>query len=289
MTRSTNCAPAVIRIDAPTDATVSMHRDWLLIELRTDWYTGSAEYVAGSLLAADYDEFLAGTAQLQIVFEPDAHTSLNHYAWTREKLVVVTLVDVASRVEVVTPGSWQAERVPGIPENTNTVIVNVDEFGDEMFLDSSGFDTPSRLLYGTAGCELEEIEAGSSFFDAADLEVTQQFATSDDGTAIPYFVVSHRHLEAPGPTLLGGYGGFEVARTPGYDGVLGRLWLARGGTMDGQHPWRRRVRAGMAYPGDARRKTPRRRGLRRCGKGSGSPRDHDRRTLGRRAEATAAC
>ena len=144
-------AGELIRIDTPTDATVSVHRDWLLIELRTDWYTGSAEYVAGSLLAAEYDEFLAGTAQLQIVFEPDAHTSLNHYAWTRDKLVMVTLVDVASRVEIVTPGSWQAERVPGIPENTNTVIVNVDEFGDEIFLDSSGFDTPSRLLYGTAG------------------------------------------------------------------------------------------------------------------------------------------
>ncbi len=43
-------------------------------------------------------------------------------------------------------------------------------------------------------------------------------------------MVGHRHPDAPGPTLLGGYGGFEVARTPGYDGVLGRLWLARGGT-----------------------------------------------------------
>jgi prolyl oligopeptidase len=223
-------AGELIRIDTPTDATISMHRDWLLIELRTDWYTGSAEYVAGSLLAADYDEFLAGTAQLQIVFEPDAHTSLNHYAWTRDKLVMVTLVDVASRVEIVAPGSWRAERVPGIPENTNTVIVNVDEFGDEILLDSSGFDTPSRLLYGTAGGELEQIKRAPSFFDAADLEVTQHFANSDDGTAIPYFVVSHRHVQAPGPTLLGGYGGFEVARTPGYDGVLGRLWLARGGT-----------------------------------------------------------
>ena len=36
--------------------------------------------------------------------------------------------------------------------------------------------------------------------------------------------------DLPRPTLLGGYGGFEVARTPGYDGVLGRLWLSRGGT-----------------------------------------------------------
>ena len=220
----------LIRIDAPTDATVSVHHDWLLIELRTDWYTASAEYVAGSLLAANYDEFLAGTAELQVVFEPDKHTCLNHYGWTKDKLVVVTLADVASRVEVLTPGPWRAEPVPGIPESTNTAIVTTDEYSDEVFLDSSGFDTPSRLLYGTAGGELAEIKRAPSFFDAADLVVAQHFATSDDGTAIPYFVVRHKYVEAPGPTLLGGYGGFEVARTPGYDGVLGRLWLSRGGT-----------------------------------------------------------
>ncbi len=220
----------LIRIDAPTDATVSAHRDWLLIELRTDWYTGGAHYLAGSLLAANYDEFLAGTAQLQVVFEPDEHTCLNHYAWTRDKLVVVTLADVASRVEIFTPGSWQAEPVLGLPENTNTVIAAADDYSDEVFLDSSGFDTPSRLLYGRAGETFAEIKRAPSFFDAADLVVSQHFATSDDGTAIPYYVVAHRHVEAAGPTLLGGYGGFEVARTPAYDGVLGRLWLARGGT-----------------------------------------------------------
>ncbi len=117
-----------------------------------------------------------------------------------------------------------------MPANTNTVIVTADDLGDEIFLDSSGFDTPSRLLYGTAEGDLTEIKRAPSFFDAADLVVTQHFARSDDGTAIPYFVVGHRHVQAPGPTLLGGYGGFEVARTPGYDGVLGRLWLSRGGT-----------------------------------------------------------
>ena len=165
-----------------------------------------------------------------MVFQPDEHTCLNHYAWTRDKLIMVTLADVASRVEVVTPGTWQTSPVPGLPDNTNTVIVTADDLGDEIFVDSSGFDTPSRLMYGAAGGELAEIKRAPSFFDAADLVVRQHFATSDDGTAIPYFVVAHRHVEAPGPTLLGGYGGFEVARTPGYDGVLGRLWLSRGGT-----------------------------------------------------------
>jgi prolyl oligopeptidase len=221
----------LIRIDAPTDASISVHRQWLLIELRTDWITGSASYTAGSLLAADYDEFLSGTAQLRVVFEPDAHTSLLHYAWTRDRLVVVTLADVASRVEIVTPGTWQRRPVTDVPPNTNTVIVAADDTGDEIFLDSSGFTAPSRLLHGAVEGPLEEIKSAPAFFDADGMTVAQHFATSKDGTLIPYFVVRPRDATGPGPTLLGGYGGFEVARTPGYDGVLGRLWLARGGTF----------------------------------------------------------
>lgn len=230
----------LLRIATPTDASISVHRGWLLIELRTDWQRGDTVYAAGSLLVADYDQFISGTAQLQTVFEPDEHTCLNHYAWTRDKLVVVTLADVASRVDVVTPGSWTAHAEPspqvprypepGAPENTNTVIVAADDRGDEIFLDSSGFDTPSRLLWGNAGGGLTEIKRAPSFFDAADIAVSQHFATSDDGTKVPYFVVGHRHTRASGPTLLSGYGGFEVAQTPSYGGVLGRLWLSRGGT-----------------------------------------------------------
>lgn len=221
----------LIRIDAPTDASVSIHREWILIELRTDWYFRDAVYTAGSLLAANYDEFLAGTAELRVVFEPDEHTALNHYAWTRDRLLIVTLADVASRVEIATPGAWRREPVPGIPAATNTVVVTADDTGDEFFLDSSGFVTPSRLLRGAGDGQPGPIKTAPAFFDAEHLSVAQHFATSDDGTSIPYFVVRPGKTDGPGPTLLSGYGGFEVARTPGYDGVLGRLWLARGGTF----------------------------------------------------------
>ena len=218
----------LVRIDAPTDATVSVHRDWLLIELRTDWHTGTADYSAGSLLAADYEQFLSGTAELSVVFEPDEHTCLHQYAWTRDRLVMVTLADVASRVEVVTPGSWTRSPMSGIESSTNTVVVAIDDTGDEVFLDSSGFLTPSTLLHGPVDGELTAIKRAPAFFDATGLAVAQHFATSDDGTKVPYFVVGK--TDSAGPTLLGGYGGFEVAQTPGYGGVLGRLWLSRGGT-----------------------------------------------------------
>ncbi|HEX7322050.1 MAG TPA: prolyl oligopeptidase family serine peptidase [Mycobacterium sp.] len=247
-------AGELIRIDAPTDAAVSIHRQWLLIELRTDWITPGGSYTAGSLLAADYDEFLSGTAALAVVFDPDEHTALYHYAWTRDRLVIVTLSDVASLVEIVTPpdcddpspaserypqrpasprlrssrGDWRRQPVTDVPPNTNTVIAGADDTGNELFLDSSGFDAPSRLLHGAAGGPLTELKSAPAFFDAEGLRVTQHFVASKDATSIPYFVV--RPDDATGPTLLSGYGGFEVARTPGYDGVLGRLWLARGGT-----------------------------------------------------------
>ena len=221
----------LISIDVPTDASsLSIHREWLLIDLRTDWSVGANTYRAGSLLAANYDEFIAGTRELQVIFEPDEHTCLHQYAWTRDRLLLVTLADVASRVEIVSPGTWRREPISGIPPATNTVIVAADDTGDEFFLDSSGFDTPSRLLRGTDAGPLEQIKSAPAFFDAETLDVRQYFATSEDGTSIPYFVVRSRDASGPGPTLLGGYGGFETSLTPGYSGVLGRLWLARGGT-----------------------------------------------------------
>ena len=220
----------LVRIDAPTDASVSIHRDWLLIELRTDWHTGTADFSAGSLLAADYEQFLGGTAELTVVFEPDERSCLHQYAWTRDRLVMVSLTDVTSRVEIVTPGSWTREPVAGLEPSSNTVIAAADDTGDEIFLDSSGFLTPSTLLHGTAGGTLTAIKQAPAFFDASDLAVAQHFAVSDDGTRIPYFVVGQQNSRTAAPTLLGGYGGFEVSQTPGYAGVLGRLWLSRGGT-----------------------------------------------------------
>src|SRR5690606_16166200 len=56
-------------------------------------------------------------------------------------------------------------------------------------------------------------------------------ATSKDGTKVPYFVVRPKDLKLDGntPTLLYGYGGFEVSLTPAYSGADGKGWLEKGG------------------------------------------------------------
>ncbi|MCV7192521.1 prolyl oligopeptidase family serine peptidase [Mycolicibacterium brumae] len=221
----------LIRIDVPTDASISLHRNWLLIRPRTEWLIGEHSYPAGSLLAADYDEFVSGAVDhLDVVFTPDEHTFLDSFAWTKDRLVLVTLCDVTSRVQIVTPGTWERRDVDGLEPNTTTVVVAADTLGDEIFLDSSGFDRSSRLLCGSVHGELSQVKSAPEMFDAAGLSVAQHFATSADGTRIPYFVVGHRDSSGPGKALLGGYGGFEHSSLPGYGGVLGRLWLSRGGT-----------------------------------------------------------
>ena len=222
-----------IRIDAPTDATLSIHREWLLIELRSDWFTATR---ASTGPARCWRPTMTNSSPAQrncsVVFEPDEHTCLHHYAWTRDRLVVVTLADVASRVEVVTPGDWRAEPVTGLPEDTNTVIVAADHAGDEVFLDSSGFDRPSRLLRGTAGGELERDQVGAAVLRRRRPHGRTAFRDSPrTARQIPYFVVGHtRDQPVPAPRCWAATADSRSSRTPGYDGVLGRLWLARGGT-----------------------------------------------------------
>ncbi|MGC7299581.1 S9 family peptidase, partial [Mycobacteroides abscessus subsp. massiliense] len=98
---------------------------------------------------------------------------------------VAILRDVASEILVFTPGSWRSEPLPGVPDNATTQIVAIDDLGDEIFLDTSGFTQPSTLLrgeVGPAGASVSPIKTAPSFFDDAAFEVAQHFARSDDGT-----------------------------------------------------------------------------------------------------------
>ena len=109
--------------------------------------------------------------------------------------------------------------------------------GDDYWLVASGFLTPTTLLRGTIGTgePAALVRQAPSFFSEDGYEVQQHFAVSDDGTKVPYFQVSPRHMVLDGgnPTVLSGYGGFEVSRTPAYSGTVGRTWLERRAVLDG--------------------------------------------------------
>jgi prolyl oligopeptidase len=109
-----------------------------------------------------------------------------------------------------------------------------EEHTDEFLLTATDYITPTTLSYGVIGASQpppQVLKSSPSFFNSEGLEVTQHFATSEDGTRIPYFMVARKDLKLDGdnPTLLYGYGGFEVSLTPQYNAMCGRAWASQGG------------------------------------------------------------
>ncbi|WP_459548271.1 prolyl oligopeptidase family serine peptidase [Nocardia sp. X0981] len=226
---------SLTQLETPSDADESWYKDWLLVRLKSAWAVGGRTYPAGALLATNFPAFLDGERRFEVLFEPDAHTSLHSYGWTENHLLLVTLEDVQTKLYVLTPGEegWRTEPLADAPAMATTNVMNLDplEGGDDFMLMTSGFTTPTTLLAGSVGAAVTEWKQEPAFFDASGIETEQFFARSDDGTMIPYFVIRHRdHREGPAPTVMSGYGGFEVSRTPAYSGASGMGWLERGGT-----------------------------------------------------------
>lgn len=223
-------ADGLTHIEVPDDATIDVHRQWLVVRPRSDWEVGGHTYPAGSLIAADFEEFLTGSRDFTVLFAPDAHTSLESWSWTRHHLMLTTLRDVSSHVEVLTPDDgWSRADLGAAPALSTVAVSGADpEESDDYWMIVTGFLTPSTLHLGTVGGSVDQLKSAPEFFDAAGMTVEQHFATSKDGTRVPYFQVSPAGSSGA-PTLLSGYGGFENSRVPTYSGVIGRAWLARGG------------------------------------------------------------
>jgi prolyl oligopeptidase len=222
------------RIDVPEDAMPAVNFEWLTVELRSAWTVGGRTYPAGALVAARFDDFMRGSPDLQVLFEPTQTTSLAGYSWTRHHLILNVLDDVKNSLTVLTPGpdGWKRQPLGGAPPfaTVSASAIEPDESND-YFMTVSGFLTPSSLYYGRIGQQPEKLKQLPAFFDASGLEVSQHFAVSKDGTRVPYFQVSPKGLALDGarPTLLYGYGGFEVSMTPSYTASVGRGWLSQGG------------------------------------------------------------
>ncbi|MFV0254318.1 MAG: prolyl oligopeptidase family serine peptidase [Beutenbergiaceae bacterium] len=231
---------ALTLIDTPGSAEEELHREWLTIQLREDWEVEQVTYPAGALLGIRLDDFLAGDRGFTVLYRPTPTSSLVGATWTRNHLVLNVLQNVTTRLQVLTPqpdGTFTSTTVSGLPEVGTVAVLAVDsQESDEVWLTTTGFLTPTTVSLasidsdGTLG-DVEPLKSMPAFFDAHGLQASQHFVSSDDGTRVPYFLVCRADLAFDGtaPTLLYGYGGFEISLTPSYAAGLGSSWLERGG------------------------------------------------------------
>ncbi|NHU85880.1 S9 family peptidase [Kocuria sp. JC486] len=228
-----------VPVEVPESVEVDIHKQWVLFRPQEAWELEGRTFAPGTLLAAEFDRYQAGDRDLHVVFEPDPHVSLQGWSWTADRLVLQLLHDVSSEVRVVEPGTWTSRPLATALAHHSTSVWAVDDEdprdGNDIWVSTSGFLRPTTIMRGTLGADPtrdeapREVKRAPSFFDAYGLRVEQHWATSADGTRVPYYQVGPAELPLDGrnPVLLSGYGGFEVSRTPAYSGVTGRSWLTR--------------------------------------------------------------
>lgn len=226
----------LVKLDLPAQASLGFFGQQMLVSLRQPWATGGTTYPAGSLLAADFEAFLhQGKRDFKLLFTPNDSTSLETYAVTQHCVLVTSLDNVKSKLvewRLGADGQW-TQRTVALPTLGAVSAHAVDEqASDTYWLSYSDYLTPSVYLLARAGSDQRALlKSTPAFFDATPYETLQHLATSKDGTQVPYFVVKRKDLALDGanPTLLYGYGGFEISLTPAYSGGLGQAWLDKGG------------------------------------------------------------
>ena len=207
----------------------------LIVTVQEDW----ASFEQGALLALDLDSLLKkpdeSEAAVELIMQPGAKQTIDAVSHTRDRVVVQMLDDVKGAVEVYARkrGKWAGARLK-LPAGSSLVVRAAQKSKSMMFVTSDSFLEPTKLWWADAKtAKVGRVAALPARFKTAAHIVEQDWATSEDGTKNPYFLVRPKKMKANGstPTLLYGYGGFQLSKPPVYLPEMGKLWLERGGAF----------------------------------------------------------
>ncbi len=225
---------ALTRLDVPLDANVSYRLGMLWVQLKSPWMVGGKTYSQGALIATDFERFIKGERSFELLFEPTERKSLAGWTHTKNYLILNELDNVRNRLYELQnkDGKWKRREVvlPGLGAVAASAI-DVDQ-SDDYFLTLTDYLTPSTLFLAKAGSDKREVlKSLPAFFDANPYQVEQFEVASKDGERIPYFLLMNKNTKFDGknPTLLYGYGGFEISLLPAYSATVGNAWLNNGG------------------------------------------------------------
>jgi len=233
------------KLELPLSATVNgAFQGSLIVSLKEDWTRGGVTYPQGAVLIAHTTALQAGgKGAIDVLVEPD-NTSIVQSVDTTDSTVLVTVLDnVRGKIYRYSPApEGQFERsLIQFPANGSLEITSSDDTSGNFFARYESFTTPPALYYvASDDWQPQKVKSQAPSFDGSRYQTEQYFATSADGTKIPYFVVIAKDAKRDGnnPTHIFSYGGFRNSLTPSYSGsyedlsgAYGKLWLDRGGVF----------------------------------------------------------
>ena len=210
----------------------------LIATLREPWDTDSGRFPAGSLVALRLEDMTA-----EEIFRPSDRQALDEVSIGKSSIFAELLEDAAGKAMRFRPGpeGWAATEVP-MPANGVVRIAGASSSRDDLFLLYESLKAPQQLFYVSPEDKTSKVMTLPAFFDASVVVVEQHFATSRDGTRVPYFVMGTEEVLSRGnaPTVQYGYGGFLIPILPLYyqepsrpqhGALAGKLWVSRGGVL----------------------------------------------------------
>ena len=178
-----------------------------------------AGHPSGALVAYDFAAILNGAKPApELVLAPGPKQAIEQVDTTDNRLWVKLLEDVSGKLVALrrdAGGRWVEDRM-SLPANSTVGILAAADKRDEIFVNVENFITPTSLVRVSAAGQANTVQSLPALFDSANMSVTQYFASSKDGTKVPYFVVRRRDATAPAGALIHAYGGFNAAQTPTY-------------------------------------------------------------------------
>jgi prolyl oligopeptidase len=224
-----------IPITKPESADISgVYKDQLFVQLKKDWKYKDNSFKQGSIITASMKSVKAGEPDYSVFAEPSSERIINSLSFS-ESYIWVSWLDnvrtVVERFEKQSNGKWSTAKIP-LDSKGSISVFGMQEDSDSFFVTYQNFLKPDTLYFiDGKSLKLTELQSLEAKFDSSKLKVEQHFATSKDGTKVPYFLVMNKDtkLDGKNPTLLYGYGGFEVSLRPRYSALSGTAWLSRGG------------------------------------------------------------
>ena len=227
----------------PKCEVAGVYRDWCLVSLQQDWEVSAQgkTFKNGDLVAFDLRAFIKNHTlpKVSLVFRPNKTQAVNRVSIAKGAALLSINENVAGRLLRLEPASdardavieWTTTDI-ALPGKGKSYVTQANSREETVFLGYEDFLTPDSLLtWDREKNKTSPIKSLPAKFDASGLKIEQHFATSPDGTRIPYFLVCKKDIKLDGstPTLLYAYGGFQVSRNPSYSSIRGKLWLERGG------------------------------------------------------------
>jgi len=194
----------------------------------------SRGFIGGSVLRVSVSEALqpkeSNAPQFEVVWAPSGGSVGVSFHRDDDRLLIVFRENISSRLLSLcqTSEGWKEESL-SLPSDLQITEIFEDLFRHQLLLRLESFVKSPSLWLCRQG-HLQEVATLPLFLEG-DFVVKQEWVESLDGTSIPYFIVSERKSIGRGPTLLHGYGGFGLAKTPSFNAHIGKLWLEHGGTF----------------------------------------------------------